>query len=40
LAEFAAAPETPDLTLDELEQVADLYEHDFYLTMEAMGAPA
>jgi aryl-alcohol dehydrogenase-like predicted oxidoreductase len=40
LAEFAAAPETPDLTLEELERAADLYEHDFYLTMEAMGARA
>ncbi|MCC6629902.1 MAG: aldo/keto reductase [Chloroflexi bacterium] len=31
LAEFAAAPDTPELTDDELAQVADLFAHGFYL---------
>lgn len=31
LAEFAVAPDTPDLTDDELAQVADLFDHGFYL---------
>jgi aryl-alcohol dehydrogenase-like predicted oxidoreductase len=31
LAEFAAAPETPDLTAEELTRVADLFDHNFYL---------
>jgi aryl-alcohol dehydrogenase-like predicted oxidoreductase len=31
LREFAAAPETPDLTPDELARVADLYARDFDL---------
>ncbi|HZP80774.1 MAG TPA: aldo/keto reductase [Chthonomonadaceae bacterium] len=31
LEEFAAASDTPPLTTDELRQVSDLYEHDFYL---------
>ncbi|HZO89189.1 MAG TPA: aldo/keto reductase [Chthonomonadaceae bacterium] len=31
LEEFAAAPDTPALTPGELAQVAELYQHDFYL---------
>jgi aryl-alcohol dehydrogenase-like predicted oxidoreductase len=31
LVEFAAAPDTPDLTTAELEQVAELYESEFHL---------
>jgi aryl-alcohol dehydrogenase-like predicted oxidoreductase len=31
LEEFAAAPETPPFTQEELRLVADLYEHNFYL---------
>jgi aryl-alcohol dehydrogenase-like predicted oxidoreductase len=31
LEEFAAAPDTPDLTADELARVADLYAHNFGL---------
>jgi hypothetical protein len=38
LREFAAAPETPDLSAAELERVADLYEHGFYLEAAATGA--
>jgi aryl-alcohol dehydrogenase-like predicted oxidoreductase len=34
LVEFAAAPDTPDLTNGELARVADLYEHGFYLAEE------
>ena len=32
LQEFAAAPDTPSLTAAELSHIADLYEHDFYLS--------
>ncbi len=39
LLEFAAAPDTPDLSIDELERVADLYEHEFYLE-QPLIAPA
>lgn len=35
LIEFAAAPDTPDLTAGELARVADLYAHDFYLEATA-----
>ena len=38
LREFAAAPETPDLSAADLERVADLYEHGFYLEAAAAGA--
>ena len=38
LREFAAAPETPDLSAAELERVADLYENGFYLEAAATGA--
>jgi aryl-alcohol dehydrogenase-like predicted oxidoreductase len=31
LAEFAAASDTPELSQDELDRIADLYEHGFYL---------
>ncbi|MDB5075999.1 MAG: aldo/keto reductase [Chloroflexi bacterium] len=31
LQEFAAAPETPDLTVNELARIAELYQHNFYL---------
>jgi aryl-alcohol dehydrogenase-like predicted oxidoreductase len=31
LDEFAAAPDTPDLSQDELERVAELYENNFGL---------
>lgn len=31
LAEFAAAPDKPDLSEEQLARAADLYEHDFYL---------
>lgn len=31
LEEMAAAPETPELTAEEVAKVRDLYEHDFYL---------
>jgi len=31
LKEYAAAPETPDMTVEELARVQDLYDHDFYL---------
>lgn len=31
LREFAAASDTPPLTSEELERIADLYEHNFYL---------
>ena len=32
LVEFAAAPDTPDFTTDELERVAQLYQNNFGLT--------
>ncbi len=38
LAEFATAPDTPDLTAEELARVADLYEHTFYLQPEGAVA--
>jgi hypothetical protein len=38
LREFAAAPETADLSPAELERVADLYENGFYLEPAATGA--
>jgi aryl-alcohol dehydrogenase-like predicted oxidoreductase len=38
LHEFAAAPDTPELTADDLTQVADLYAHDFYLSAAGAGA--
>ena len=38
LREFAAAPATPGLSADELERVADLYEHGFYVEPAATGA--
>ncbi|HEY8489415.1 MAG TPA: aldo/keto reductase [Dehalococcoidia bacterium] len=34
LQEFAAAPDTPPLTREELDRIADLYEHGFYLERE------
>lgn len=34
LREFAAAPDCPDLTAEDLARIADLYAHDFYLTAE------
>ncbi|MGH2388861.1 MAG: aldo/keto reductase [Chloroflexota bacterium] len=34
LVEFAAAPDTPALTNEELARTADLYEHGFYLPAE------
>ncbi len=34
LEEFAAASDTPPLTADELSEIADLYEHNFYLEMD------
>jgi aryl-alcohol dehydrogenase-like predicted oxidoreductase len=37
LQEFAAAPDTPELTAEELAQVADLYAHDFYLSTAGAG---
>ncbi len=37
LAEYAAAPETPDLTTEELEQLDDLWENGFYLEEAAPG---
>ena len=36
LAEFAAAPDTPDIPADALERIEDLYENNFYLG-EAAG---
>ncbi len=38
LQEFAAAPDTPELTAEELAQVADLYANDFYLSTAGAGA--
>jgi aryl-alcohol dehydrogenase-like predicted oxidoreductase len=38
IEEFASAPETPDLTLDELARVAELYENDFGLDPVDMPA--
>ena len=38
LREFAAAPDTADLSSAELERVADLYENDFYPEPAATGA--
>ena len=37
LEEFAAAPETPPFTLEELRRISDLYAHDFYLQQETAG---
>ena len=37
LEEFAAAPETPDLTDEELSRVAELYENDFGLEKQSAG---
>ncbi len=34
LEEFAAAPETPPLSAADLNQITDLYEHDFYLELD------
>lgn len=34
LREFAAAPDCPDLTAEDLARIADLYEHNFYLEPE------
>lgn len=39
LTEFLAAPDTPELTQDELSRIAELYNHDFYLD-PAEAAPA
>lgn len=39
LAEFAAAPDTPALTEEELARIADLYGHNFGLEAEAARAP-
>jgi aryl-alcohol dehydrogenase-like predicted oxidoreductase len=38
LHEFAAAPDTPELTAEELALVADLYANDFYLSAAGAGA--
>ena len=38
LVEFAAAPDTPDLTTDELGRVADLYAHNFHLEPAATAS--
>jgi aryl-alcohol dehydrogenase-like predicted oxidoreductase len=38
IEEFAAATDTPALRPDELERIADLYEHDFYLERESAAA--
>ena len=38
LREFASAPECPDLAQEELEQIADLCQHNFYLEPEAAKA--
>ena len=38
LREFAAAPDTADLSSAELDRVADLYENGFYLEPAATGA--
>jgi aryl-alcohol dehydrogenase-like predicted oxidoreductase len=35
IEEFATAPDTPDLTLDELSRIADLYENDFGLEKQS-----
>lgn len=40
LEEFAAAPETPQLTADELARIADLYDHNFYLEADARSETA
>ncbi len=37
LLEFAAAPDTADLTTSELDRIADLYQHDFYRESVAAG---
>jgi aryl-alcohol dehydrogenase-like predicted oxidoreductase len=37
LEEFAAAPDTPDLTLEELSRVAQLYENNFGLEKQSAG---
>ena len=39
LLEFAAAPDTPDMTIDELERIAELYESEFFL-QRPIAAPA
>lgn len=38
LAEFAAAPDTPPLTAEEMETIRTLYAHDFYLERETAAA--
>ncbi|HXG23533.1 MAG TPA: aldo/keto reductase [Chthonomonadales bacterium] len=38
LEEFAAAPDTPPLTADEMEQIRTLYAHNFYLEDEQVAA--
>jgi aryl-alcohol dehydrogenase-like predicted oxidoreductase len=38
LEEFAAAPDTPPFSAEELRRVADLYTHDFYLETEPAHA--
>ncbi len=38
LEEFAAAPETPPLTADEVARLHDLFDHDFYLEPEEARA--
>ncbi len=38
MAEFAAAPDTPPFTPEEIARVADLYQHNFYLASE-LAAP-
>ena len=35
LREFVAAPDTPPLTADELDRIADLYDHDFNVEQTA-----
>ncbi len=37
LHEFAAASDTPPLTQEELDRIADLYEHNFYLEEEPVA---
>ncbi len=38
LREFAEAPDTPELTREELDRIADLYEHNFYLGAQPVEA--
>jgi len=41
LREFAAAPDTPDLTTEELARISELYRANFGLdTVDASAAPA